>query len=137
MSHSISGGLHRADLISTEDKRATTISCSTLQRLQKTTFRAHLHSLAMAGMFPLLADKLAVVSDILNEGYLTGLEPRPPCTPPSHATFLYSLPSSGSRCKWLCKELMPFSSYHGKKTCNPCCSCLAQTRSEYIHTVWE
>lgn len=118
-------------------KEQPTITGSTLQRLQKTTFRAHLRSLAMAGTFPLFADTLAVVSDVLNEGYLTGLQPRPPCTLHSHAIFPSSLPSSGVRCKWLRKDLMPFSSYHGEKTCNLCCSCLAQTRSEYIHTVWK
>lgn len=84
----------------------------------------------------LLKDKLAVVSDILNEGHLTGLQPRPPCIPPILATFHSSLPSSGVRYKWFCKDLVPFSTYHGEKTCNLCCSCLVQTSSEYIHTVW-
>lgn len=74
-------------------KEQLTITLSMLQRLQKTTFRAHMLSLAVAGMFPLLKDKLAVISDILNEGYLTGLQPRPPCISPSLATFQYSLPT--------------------------------------------
>lgn len=49
-----------------------------------------MHSLAMAGMFPLLRDKLAVVSDVLNKGYLNGLQPRPPYIPPSLSAFDYS-----------------------------------------------
>lgn len=59
-------------------KEQPTIPCSTLQRLQKTTFRARRHSLAVAAMFPLLKDKLAVVSDILNEGYHQDLHPYHP-----------------------------------------------------------
>lgn len=40
-----------------------------LQMLQKTTGRVHVHSVMKAGMFPLLKDKLPLVSNVLNEGY--------------------------------------------------------------------
>lgn len=69
-----------------------------LQMLQKTIGRVHMHSLTQAGTSPLLKDKLALVSNILNEGYLTGLQQRSRCISPTLVTFHSSLPSTGVRC---------------------------------------